>query len=257
MSEVKEHPILFTGEMVRAILEGRKTQTRRVVKPQPLSSKSHGGMPHSLMLARDIPLWLTPEEYTRDYCPYGKPGDRLWVRESFWIDKREPKACVIYAQDSRYYKYQKKGVVERCFNDGFHKEYLPLDMCEKAVVDNKHWVKKPSIHMPRWASRITLEITNIRVERIQDINEEDAKAEGVVLLKGSDGQRFVNVSAEHSALSYVEPRGASESIDDVLERAYHYRPHFAALWDTINTARGYSWDSNPWVWVIEFRRINQ
>lgn len=171
-----ERPILFSGEMVRAILEGRKTQTRRVMKPQPDTE--------------------FPCVYDRE-CLYGIPGDRLWVREAFSIyDHPEGPVC-------------------------FYKADHPQDEYLK-------W--RPSIHMPRWVSKILLEITDIRVERLKDISEEDAKAEGVVI-------------------------GVEEFKVTGTDRPYKLA--YSLLWDLINAKRGFGWDVNPWVWVIEFKRVGK
>lgn len=179
---MKERPILFSGEMVRAILDGRKTQTRRVVKPPPPSNS--GGTSEIFALAKQ--------------CPYGQPGDWLWVRETWapaateGYDKRDDGGLIWYrATDERV-----------CMGP---------------------W--RPSIFMPRQVSRIMLEITDVRVERLQDITEEDAKAEGV--------------AAWHDT--------ANGTV---------YRPEFEMLWDSINGKRGYGWDMNPWIWVIEFKKVS-
>jgi len=166
---MKERPILFSGPMVRAILEGRKTQTRRIVKPQPLRDRG-------VMAFND-------GEHPQMRCPYGKPGDRLWVRET-WCPDVEP------------YTFRYKA-------DGDE----PLE----------RW--RPSIHIPRWASRITLEVVSVRVERLQNISEDDALAEGITLVE----------------------RGTSP-VDQ-----------FNKLWESINGPG--SWEANPWVWVVEFKRI--
>ena len=179
-----ERPILFSGEMVKAILAGRKTQTRRVVKPQP----DGGPWPNAASHIEWCDLVADTDYYVASgHCPYGKVGDRLWVRES-WLR--------IGASADVWYKA----------DDVFLEGSTP-------------W--RPSIHMPRWASRITLEIIGIRVEELRAISEEDAKREGVV--------------AWHDTSNGTV-----------------YKPEFRALWDSINDKRGYGWGMNPWVWVIEF-----
>ena len=130
-------------------------------------------------------------------CPYGVPGDRLWVRETFYSN----------------------GMCKNTMSCHYRATYNGL-----FTPDTVPWKWTPSIFMPRWASRITLEITGVRVERVQDISEEDARAEGI-----PDEYR-----AGH--------------------RIY-YRPRFKTLWDSINAKRGFGWDSNPWVWVVEFKRV--
>ena len=207
---MKERPILFQAEMVRAILDGRKTQTRRIIKPQPIGEMDT----HPDCLIEDTDGGLlyfhpVPDSDVPDYkCPYGKVGDRLWVRETMYNSDFNPSG-------NFYYKADNKGVGNFVYDK----------ICEKG------WSKKktiPSIHMHRWASRITLEIVNIRIERIQDISEVDAKAEG------------------------VEKRKA---LDELKQVWHFYKMGFAYLWNLINEKRGYGWDKNPWVWVVEFRRV--
>jgi len=196
---MKERPIIFSGEMVRAILDGRKTQTRRVMKPQPtLDGRfwKFGGAGWSDGVNRVTPMYGHSLYYA---CPYGVPGDRLWVRER-WVTERQfdhlkPRDIPSSARLTERIKYT-----------GF--------------VSNWDMVRSP-IHMPRWASRITLEVVSVRVERVQDISPKDCESEGV----GKD-------------------------LNDI-----GWRYAFGSTWNAINEKRGYGWDANPWVWVIEFKRI--
>jgi hypothetical protein len=221
LTAVFRRPILFSGPMVKAILDGRKTQTRRVIKPQLEERVSDSG--------EQGLVWLSERSLRagrRDWvlegmvsaCPYGIPGVRLWVRET-WAVRRLPAGLWV--------EYQADGHNARLPEPHEHNirdEGGKVDLT-RYVADR--W--RPSIHMPRWASRITLEITGVRVERVQDISECDAKAEG-----------------------------AEAASDDVLRdtpRGNTYRAGFARLWDSINGPRGYGWDVNPWVWVVEFRRV--
>ena len=171
---MKERPILFSGPMVKAIIEGRKSMTRRVAKENFWSEAN--------------------QEAVTFYCPYGQPGDRLWVRETWHCDN--PAA----AQD--------------IMNPGLGCYYLATE--EHPEIFTK-W--KPSIFMPRWASRITLEIVSLKVERLQEITDEDAIKEG---------QPFSSANSP--------------------------RIWFMTLWDSIN-GKKYPWTSNPWIWVIEFKNI--
>ena len=182
---VKERPILFSGAMVRAILEGRKTQTRRVVKPT--------SGPHSIEKTICTPGSLAA--FIRHRCPYGQPGDRLWVRETWGIHDADPARAWFRADPG----------VEDC-----------------VAKSTAGWKWRPSIHMPRWASRITLRLTDVRVERVQDISVSDCIAEG---------------------LGYPT--------DDRYAAVDNFKP----LWDSINAARGYGWDANPWVWVLVFEPV--
>lgn len=214
---MRERPILFSGPMVRAILAGTKTQTRRVVKPQPWASccieeGMDGEAPFVYSaLTGDGPGYDVDEVRTPCRCPYGAPGDRLWVREAWGIGSRtDPWGGydgIEYRADEAWLE---DGDLLPC-----HKVSTPDDVC---LGDYRAgW--KPSIHMPRWASRITLEITGVRVERLQDISVEDCRAEG----------------------------GMYDSPVDV-------RAWYRDLWESINGPG--SWDANPWVWVVEFRRLD-
>lgn len=204
---MKERPILFSGEMVRAILDGRKTMTRRVMKRQP-----HGAGEWVLRGEN----WLFPDvcPYITIKCPYGQPGDRLWVRETWasldGVDHLSPKDIELLCRDAGY----KTGPCGDL--------WYQADNSYRQWGDDKQTKGKwrPSIHMPRWASRINLEITDVCVERLQDISEEDARSEGI---NNPLGSLALNI--------------------------------FPSLWDSINLKRGYGWDSNPWVWVVEFKRL--
>lgn len=226
---MKERPILFSAPMVRAIMAGTKTQTRRVVKPQPERSgdgvlmwgASHRGMRFGVE-GMDVP----PGVLVR--CPYGQPGDRLWVRETFyawgrWETRYNQKKgrdewhfVDLTATSGRKYRYAAEG-------DGL----IPMPGRREVAGVIPGWWKRPAIFMPHRASRITLEISGVRVERLQDINAADALAEGV------------NVHPDHHskpATSIYSPVQA-----------------FRDLWESINGPD--SWDVNPWVWAIEFRRL--
>lgn len=201
---MKEHPILFSTSMVQALLSGQKTQTRRVVKPQPWHVQgaeysqwiwSRKGRMDEVEMARariDHCVWwdrVTPGRCMTQFSPYGGAGDHLWVRET-WMVYGEFKTGTGYA-------YRADG-----------------DRSGK-------W--RPSIFMPREASRITLEITGVRVERVQDISIADACAEGVT--------------------------GCRDHLSNL-----HAVEMYRALWDSIN-GKTYPWSSNPWVWVVEFKRV--
>lgn len=211
---MNEKPILFSGQMVRAILEGRKTQTRRIL------NRVSGEFPNGKITQFGISdtkgydftfrdksmLWhdFKKDDFISRKCPYGGPGTVLWVRETF-------------ASGSGYVWYKAD-----CDNGPAHEVCQFPDGSEPAV----KW--KPSIHMPRRASRINLLVKNVRVERLRDISEEDARAEGVIPIPGGVDYKWLD-----------KP----------------YRSEFATLWNSINEKRGYGWDTNPWVWVVEFERV--
>ena len=206
---MKSRPILFSGPMVRALLDGSKTQTRRILKGSTEFKGSYN--PDYLHVHKNAPGWS-------DICPYGKPGDQLWVRETWgarfshadfggvalhWNDLRGPLKKYRTHQNLALYAMSANG--QYCGG----------------------WI--PSIHMPRWASRITLEITGVRVERLHEISDADAMAEGM----------------ESYALN------GKPSVTGKLNLPSEY---YRYLWESINGPG--SWDANPWVWVIEFRRLS-
>ena len=199
---MKERPILFSAPMVRALLAGTKTQTRRIFKPERMTWDANGRYKTHAMRGGELSITgsgpFKPSSWLH-YCPYGQPGDRLWVRESF---ARVPTACgsedIVFAAD---------------YQDGS---------------DRAAGVRyTPSIHMPRAASRITLEVTGVRVERLQDISSDDARAEGCP-------DKPVD--------------GAEQASIDLLAKLWYHD-----LWEQINGLD--SWAANPWVWVVEFKRV--
>ncbi len=202
---IKERPIIFSGPMICAILDGRKSQTRRIVKPQPdavIDGEPYwhiGGYRASRYRGVTDPLRMGTHNPLR--CPYGVPGDRLWVRETI----KASGDVMVYAADG-----------QTVVQDG-----LCWPSCgERQTI--------PAIHMPRWASRITLEIVAVRVERVQKISEADAVAEGVSILP--DAEIAARVAEDTPA-----------------------RMEFWALWTSIHGPD--SWNANPWVWVLDFQRV--
>ncbi len=209
--------------MVRAILDGRKTQTRRAVKP--VRGFKHYDICRPDMAADDFAVWWHGKETERvgvwQSCPYGQPGDRLWVRETFQGPLWEEGTWDAGTD------YHSPAFCEYRADGGPMPEYV--DFGDKL---RQGW--KPSIHMPRWASRILLEVTDVRVERLQSISEADAIAEGI------DG------TACAAAV------GTAPSRQTLLPVAVH---GYAHLWGSLNADRGYGWDTNPWVWVVSFKRV--
>lgn len=226
---MKERPILFSGPMVLAILEGRKTQTRRIVKPQPTTNGLHGVYPDKYNHGPKWGFWLPDNRLTEARlwdCPYGIPGDRLWVRESFQPLLAEG----VLWKDADY----KTGL-------GYAPNYVATSPVVE-YIDASHDDEMtphitPSIFMPRWASRITLEITDVRVQRLQDISEEDAIAEGVDFSRNPCGFS----DTDHFACCNEYPHTG-------VNRFMH-------LWDSINAYK-HPWTSNPWVWALTFSVIH-
>lgn len=219
----KERPILFSGPMVQAILDGRKTQTRRIMKPQPISLDDSFGQAPCVGISNDRAAVQCNELCKVITCPYGKTGDRLWVRETFSMKRNDGAEY-----ESPWYKSDAD-------------KYGLMGMDENGPVYIEHLIWKPSIHMPRHASRINLEITSIRVERLQDISESDAIAEGIEPTPGRDGH--------NDRWLFKNLRG---SLSEYSSTAYP-KDAYRSIWESINGAT--SWDANPWVWVIEFPRF--
>ena len=204
---MKERPILFNAPMVRALMAGTKTQTRRIFKPDRMTWDANGRYTTYAMRGGELSITgsgpFKPSSWLH-YCPYGQPGgDRLYVRETWAAphayDHLPPR---LIPQDARIHY--------------------------AATEDRGGLLWRPSIHMPRWASRITLEVTGVRVEALQDIDMADALAEGI-----SDTGALILDSA------------GNEQGGPIAE--------YAVLWEQINGPD--SWAANPWVWVVEFRRL--
>lgn len=225
---MRERPILFSAPMVRALLAGTKTQTRRAVATRyPIEFLGGVGQQDDLSCwgwffdGPDQHGYMVLERGLNEHhnnghvsipCPYGEPGDRLWVRETF-SPYAVPGGMPSSIAQATYVVFPDGG---QMYRDGFYVE--PLAKYAPGAADHIKW--RPSIHMPRWASRILLEVTDVRVQRLQEISEADARAEGV---------------------------GSPITRDQK-------RPGFMRLWDEINGARC-PWDSNPWVWAVSFRRL--
>ena len=212
-NEIPEKPILMSAPILKAALADLKTQTRRIVKPQP-------GPEITEILHADDDIWLAyiKQKYGQEYelkCPYGQPGHRLWVRENWRtlesLDHVKPRD--LYAGTPVHYNADEKP------------EFDILD----------YGRGRPSIHMPRIFARIILEITGIRIERLQDISEADARAEGIGPCLG------------------LSTCGGSDQCHDC--EYDHPREWFQNLWESINGPG--SWAVNPWVWVVEFKRVTE
>lgn len=222
----KERPILFSAPMVRALLAGTKTQTRRVVKPWKGPAISNGSpVPADLQYLPDFTCY-------RATCHYGQPGDRLWVKETFRLTS-------AFDGDSP------ARVAERCLDAGYRAPWAPIQY--EADGSRRDWMHvgtpphagpvlagktRVSIHMPRWASRISLEITEVRVQRLQEISSQDALCEGIEACpRGGEWRDYMNPNR------------------DMLTPRNSYR----SLWESINGPG--SWDANPWVWALTFKVV--
>lgn len=240
---MRERPILFNAEMVRAVLSGAKTQTRRVVKTVQLRGdhvgvRVVGSYPHVVELTDEGLMWRptggmpAPVPYpTPERCsPYGVPGDRLWVREAYAIDDyRYLPGCGSLRErpadlDPRSLYYRADG--DCCAQ-------IPECQCQSGVGGRRARFWRSARYMPRWASRILLEVTDVRIERVQDISEADARAEGTSLTAIAG-----TVNGQPAELHPMSHKQA-----------------FGWLWDSINEKRGLGWNANPWVWIVEFERV--
>lgn len=211
---MKERPIIFSAPMVRAILAGTKTQTRRIVKPPPACVIESNGICTS---TADWPNAIA--------CPYGQPGDRLWVKETFAAFGRwETRFNATKGRDERRFV----DMTAECGHA--HSFELSVVSGPRTAGATPAWHIRTSLFMPRQASRILLEVTAVRVEKLKHCSESDARAEGVVI-----------------ADRHMNGYGVGECYPPAV-RAYR------ELWEQINGAG--SWEENPWVWVIEFKRVD-
>lgn len=249
MTTTKERPILFNGPMVRALLDGGKTQTRRIVKPQADARTTEVFQGADGIWRFSYPTARAPVSHA-DWdvrCPYGVPGDQLWVRESWqynnWTEDGYP-----------WIGYKANGETRLCnripdceWADRLTEVWERLSSQENYSIDglaaDRKW--RPSIHMPHWASRLMLEIACVRVERLQDISEADAVAEGLETM------------AQHNPIG--TPTGKTLALNPWIpnESPVWDTPigAYRSLWESINGTD--SWVLNPWVFVVEFKAIKQ
>ncbi|HBX6314304.1 TPA: hypothetical protein MH665_25485 [Klebsiella pneumoniae] len=222
MTKITERGMIFNGEMVRALLSGRKTQTRRIIKPQPEVTLS--GSLSGKWLSRPLNGLLLPKiEDIAIHCPFGAVGDRIWVRETWGVVSHafsDDGLMIDWVPDR-----PATAIHEMPFGNGYYSGYAiyaadgDFTWDDDDGYEDGRWCWKPSIHMPRAASRILLEITDVRVERLRSMSQDDARAEGVIAASGP------------------------------MEAGLAFRE----LWDSIYGEE--SWKANPWVWVIEFKRV--
>ncbi len=244
---MKERPILFSAPMVRAILDGSKTQTRRICKPAEAHALSYvaGIQDPSYIGQRPLEItsfsWFGDEEGDVQFrCPYGKPGDRLWVRETWSLDMLGAYGT-SKGYDSTYEVAYRADDAEREIRvlPGEPDPYVKM-------YDSQRGDWRPSIHLPRWASRIQLEITGVRVERLMNLSEVDALAEGITAVRTPawDAVHFPEWLRQFDDACAA---GEKPPIGPLPSQA------FGKLWEEINGSG--SWAKNPWVWVAEFKRV--
>ena len=264
-NQVKERPIIFSGEMVRAILDGKKTMTRRLVKGdiskykhahiiKQSSDKSREGKAYFY----DEPVGCMVLSSQLVKCPYGKIGDRLWVREAYTVtgwNCDDGSVYIKYLADGHEQYFDNETDEMECAIDSLvasvckelDKRKVPMlnDEAYDCSLDRNKPRNRSPMLMPRFASRILLEITDIRVERLNDISEADALKEGI---------RNYNFEMEDSPDTYV---GYTHLQKDDGKSTLYKTPAiaFERLWDTLNAKKGYPWSSTPWVWAIEFKVI--
>lgn len=255
-----ERPVIFAAESVRAILAGRKTQTRRVFKRAMEGGGSAASVHPDGAGSGWICWWPDPvsaKETARLYpgaegirCPYGVVGDRLWVRETFFE---------VYDRDTV------KPTGRFCYLATHDGEVLQMDEDGRIKVTKGGWKASPwksPIFMPRVASRLTLEVTEVRVERVQDITHEDAITEGVThrsfvrdgFWNGGWAYDWGRVGTLSRYAGGINPRGQEQALTESDVCLGSARMAYAREWDSLNAKRGFSWESNPWVFVLTFRR---
>lgn len=239
---MKERPIIFSAPMVRAILDGTKTQTRRIVNgidPDMPSGHFFKEYDQGFVALEYIDGHYHPWDGVAFRCPYGKPGDRLWVRETFHT------SLIGDAGTAIDYKAGPETTNEQPYSN-FTTSIEAYEWTAQKY--KKHWM--PSIHMPRWASRILLEVTDVRVERVQAISEADAIDEGIDTMIDQHQTKYCRWHHAH-----YSDEGVCIDPGECDCCGYSYVQHYTALWDSTNAKRGYGWEANPWVWVVEFKRI--
>lgn len=235
---MKERPILFSGPMVRAILEGRKTVTRRVIKPSMRSAdvqfdvqQEADGSWHPYHTFDECRFDRSGSERPI-VCPYGQPGDRLWVRETWSIEM-----LAGYSTDKGY---ESEYEIRYRADDGDRPIHVAASEPDPylALYDSQQGEWRPSIHMPRLASRILLEVTAVRVERLHSITDQQAQAEGI---------------ERDSAMPTLWKRGPLHGDQNLVSVTNFPKLAFRSIWEAINGHE--SWAANPWVWVVEFKRV--
>lgn len=221
---MKERPILFNSEMINALLNGPKTETRRVIKPQPnedvikhFSNYEYRNIKDNIWKGFSDKQGFVPTIK----CPFGKVGDQLWVRETY------------LKKGNEFHSY----VAD--YDDNMFKSTEPMGKALKA----KMYKRIPSIYMFRKYSRIQLEITEIKVEGVQDITEDGARNEGIHSEHDGTHSWFKNYNLKEEQAMFKYPSGAIKS--------------FKSLWNSINEKRGYSFESNPWVWAVKFKVVKR
>lgn len=249
-------PILMSAPMVRSTLEGIKTQTRRLVKPQPDMFETAPGVPCEVRAWHDengVRIWkgsgwrgqgTGTGVITNQRCPFGKPGDLAWVRETFLPD---PPADHSSWEDEGIATYVSWSGCGGALGDIPQALRTPSHVLYRATWKTEHkWQWRPAIHMPRWASRLTLELTDVRVERLQDISEEDAKAEGLKAITKDGGRTIKYGIPDNDGYPGNDDHGW-----DWREWCVDPRRAYFTLWDKINGDSAHL--ANPWVWVLTFK----
>ena len=221
-----EKPILFKTEMVQAILAGKKSMTRRIIKPQP-NGQLKCVIKHE---TKGRSCWMedNADQLSKDFKfhKYYEVGDILWVRETWAkLCRVDENGYTHYDEETIYYAADGGPSIDLYDADGF-------------LLDDQNMKWRPSIFMPRYAARLFLKVKDIRVERLQDITEEDARSEGIKWTnEGPLHAHYLN----HNLNAFLNFKTSKEA--------------FSSLWDNINLKRGYGWGINPWVWVVEFERV--
>lgn len=224
----KEKPILFSVPMVQAILAGRKTQTRRIMKPQPIDQGNdcwfYGDDVY--ISKEELASHLFHEVYGNNGTPYGSVyngfGDRLWVRERFW---QKGHSSASWDENGEW--------------DGRWSWHQKVRFDKPVESEPVEWRCRPSIHMPRWASRINLELVDVEAEQLRDISDDDAIAEGIEPVSQLGVLRVCGWKDYSGATpGFMSPRDS-----------------FRTLWESINSDPAFSWSANPWLWVLKFKRV--
>jgi hypothetical protein len=269
----KERPIIMSSDSVRAIIANTKTQTRRICKPAHCEHDGSAGAVHRDGSGKGWVAWwpdaMTAEQTKELYpgnegfrCPYGTIGDVLYCKEkwrisSWWLE--EPELQIGYADgktklwimtDEEFEKYHERFVVDctdDCIKAGLE---TGSDGCFISPGGDYPTRWRSSVYMPKACARAWLRITDIRVERLQDISVEDAIAEGIMIPVDENGKMLIQITGNYLPVDYTEKKYTESSDSEII------RAHFAATWDSLNAKRGYPWADNCWIWALTFERID-
>ncbi len=248
-----EYPIRFSGGEVRATLAGQKTQMRLPMKPQPYEVVPQVGKTPGLVRLRPTDPCLST---WKNASPFGVPGDWLWVQETWRCTGGGDWYGIVYRADTGQ---QYPAAYERMGLDGLGRLTVPnaqIPEWQRLVCETRTCTSwRRTNHMPRWASRITLKVVDVKIELVQDISVQDVVDEGVQWPVTPSGRPLLDISSKYSPSKYLPDGAIEKGTLRLKDEAAYVRAHFASLWDSMYAAKGLGWEANPWVSAATFRLI--